>query len=165
MPTKAAHQDRKIDDAAFGAIYGSITVMGVLAVSTPDALTAVEMAAMLFASILAVALAKAYADLAANVLSSGRPASWDMVVEAWRLGRTTLIAVNVPTLTFLGSALGLYDVAMAHTLAKFLAVSLLIFYGARIGFRLTGKLLPMVTGGGVAGAVGLSLALLKTFIH
>ncbi|MEL6597762.1 MAG: hypothetical protein AAFQ47_17635, partial [Pseudomonadota bacterium] len=75
MPTKAAHQDHKIDDAAFGAIYGSITVMGVLAVSTPDALTAVEMAAMLFASILAVALAKAYADLAANVLSSGRPAS------------------------------------------------------------------------------------------
>ena len=111
-----------------------------------------------------VALAKAYADLAAQVLASGSPVSWSLILDAWSHGRTTLIAVNLPTLAFLGGAVGIFGVQEAFVLAQISAIGLLIYYGARIGFRLTGRVVPMVVGGAFPGGIGLALSFLKTLL-
>ncbi|MEO1406531.1 MAG: hypothetical protein AAFV54_08575 [Pseudomonadota bacterium] len=155
----------KIDDAAFGAIYGSISVMGILAATPSAGVNPLVMAGTLLTSILAVTLAKAYADLAATILEAGRPASVDMITAAWAHARTTLIAINLPTAAFLLSGMGLYEVGTAVVLAQIFAVGLLIYYGARIGLRLTGRLLATCLGGAFTGAIGLTLALLKNLIH
>ena len=155
----------RIDDAAFGAIYGSISVMGILAACIPATRNPLMMAGTLFSSLLAVGLAKAYADLASTVLATARPASLDMVATVWSKARTTLLAVNLPTLAMLGGAMGLYGADTALVLAQVFAIALLIFYGARIGFRLSGTLAATCLGGAFTGAIGVALSVLKTLVH
>lgn len=156
---------KRIDDAAFGAIYGSITVLGILAATDPETLNAFVTAGTLFTSLLAVSLAKAYADLASMVLETARQASIEMVRTAWAHGRTTLIAVNLPTLSMLLGALGIYSDEIALWLAQFFAIALLVYYGARIGYRLLGTVFSTCVGGAFTGAIGLALSLLKNVFH
>lgn len=159
----AAHNS--IDEAAFGVIYGTITVMGVLVATKPDDLNPLVTAGMLFTTVLAVALAKAYADLASKALQSGRHPDKSMIAQSWAHSRTTLIAANAPTLAMLLGAAGLYGVDMALVLAQIFAIVLLLFYGARIGLRLSGRIAPAVLGAAFTGCIGLALSLLKNLLH
>jgi hypothetical protein len=156
---------KTIDDAAFGVIYGAVTVMGVLAATDPDHLDSFHMAVSLFVTVLAVTLTKAYADLASTVLKTTTPANRTLVHAAWAHSRTTLIAANGPTLAMLLAAAGLYSTNTALILAQVLAIGLLIFYGARIGWRLYHRLLPMIFGGAFTGVIGLGLSFLKAVLH
>lgn len=154
-----------IDEAAFGVIYGAITVMGVLAATSPDHLNPLLTAGTLFVTVLAVALAKAYADLASNTLKSGQPADKGMIATSWRHSRTTLIAANGPTLAMLLSAAGFYNATVALALAQILAIMVLLFYGARIGFKLTQRLMLTVFSAAFSGGIGIALSLLKNLWH
>lgn len=156
---------KSIDEAAFGVIYGTIAVMGVLMATNRDHLNPWVTVGTLFATVLAVSLAKAYADLASNTLKTGRHANVSMIAASWEHSRTTLIAANGPTLAMLLSAAGLYDATIALILAQLLAIVLLLFYGARIGFRLTGRLIPALLGATLTGGIGLALSLLKNLWH
>ncbi|MEO1424122.1 MAG: hypothetical protein AAFV09_13260 [Pseudomonadota bacterium] len=156
---------RRVDDAAFGAIYGAITVMGILAATDPATLNPLAMAGLLFTSVLAVALAKAYATMAATALKTNRSANWASVSSAWAHSRTVLLAVNVPTLVMVLSAARILDRASALFLAQVSALGLLIFYGARIGFRLSRTLFAACLGGAFTGAIGLAISLLKNLLH
>lgn len=154
-----------IDEAAFGVIYGSITVMGILVATQPDDLNPLVTAGGLFVTVLAVTLAKAYADLTSNVLQSGHNASKGMVARSWAHSRTTLIAANGPTLAMLLCAAGFYSTHVALVLAQVSAIGLLFFYGARIGLRLTGRLFPALLGAAFTGSIGLVLSFLKNVLH
>lgn len=154
-----------VDEAAFGAIYGAITVMGVLGATRPDDLDPLLTAGSLFVTVMAVALAKAYADLASNTLTSAQPVDKDMIANSWRHSRTTLIAANGPTLAMLLSSAGFYDATMALALAQVLAIMVLLFYGARIGFKLTQRLMPTVFSAAFSGGIGIALSLLKNLWH
>ena len=55
-------QAQRIDEAAFGVVYGSITVMALLMAMTPPLEEPGRKALILFGSVFAVALAKAYAE-------------------------------------------------------------------------------------------------------
>lgn len=116
-----------IDEAAFGVIYGAVTVMGVLVATRPEGLNSLVMAGILFTTVLAVALTKAYADLASTTLQSGRHADKSVIAQSWAHSRTTLIAANGPTLAMLLSAAGLYAVDVALILAQICAIALLFF--------------------------------------
>ncbi len=71
----ATEGSASIDEAAFGVIYGAVTVMGVLMATRPDGLNPLLMAGTLFTTVLAVTLAKTYADLASTVLKTGQQAN------------------------------------------------------------------------------------------
>ncbi len=156
---------KTIDEAAFGVIYGAVTVMGVLAATNPDHLDPLRLAATLFVTVLAVTLTKAYADLAATVLKMETPASRTLVKASWDHSGTILIAANGPTLAMILAAVGIFSVGTGLIVAQVLAISLLVFYGARIGFRLYHRVGPALIGGGFMGAIGLGLSFLKNLLH
>ncbi|MEL7013144.1 MAG: hypothetical protein AAFO72_07680 [Pseudomonadota bacterium] len=156
---------RDIDEAAFGVIYGTITIMGVLAATDTSHFDPLTTGLTLFLAVLAVALAKTYADLASKALAAGRGHSATTIRAAWVHSRTTLLAANGPTLAMLAGAAGLYDGAIAMVLAQSCAVGLLLFYGWRIGWRITGRALPSGLSALSMGAVGLALTALKYAVH
>ena len=156
---------RDVDDAAFGVIYGTITVMGVLAATDPAKFDPLKTGLTLFVTVLVVALAKTYADLAAKFLATGTGHSIATVRSAWAHSRTTLLAANGPTLAMFAGAAGLYGHAMAMGLAQVCAMGLLLFYGWRIGWRISGRLLPSILSALAMGAAGLALTALKLAVY
>ncbi|MEM9343894.1 MAG: hypothetical protein AAGA87_12690 [Pseudomonadota bacterium] len=160
-----AGRARDIDDAAFGVIYGTITVMGVLAATDSAQFDPLTTGLTLFVTVLAVALAKTYADLASKALSSGEHHSARSIGAAWRHSRTTLIAANGPTLAMLVGAAGAYAPAVAMGLAQACAMALLLFYGWRIGWRISERVLPSAISALAMGAGGLALTALKHAVH
>lgn len=163
----ATSHDRaaSVDEAAFGIIYGSITVMGVLAATNPDYTTSFNTAGTLFFSVLAVTLAKAYADVVSTVLKTGRSADRQIIMESWHHSRSTLLAANGPTLAMLLGAVGLYGPDLALLAAQVIAIGVLFFYGARIGLRLSGTWTSAILGAGLTGGIGLAISLVKTIWH
>ncbi|MEM9814205.1 MAG: hypothetical protein AAF913_16235 [Pseudomonadota bacterium] len=155
----------RIDEAAFGVVYGTITVMGLLLAMDPDHIEPLRAAGYLFVSVLAVAMAKAFAELCETALKTGQNARPADIASAWRHSRTTLIAANGPTGAFLLAATGLIDGATAHALAQLLAIALLCAFGVRIGRALDGTVRASVIGAAVCGGIGLAIALLKNAIH
>ncbi len=99
-------QAHKIDEAAFGVVYGSITVMALLMGVQPPIDDPGHKAILLFGSVFAVAVAKAYAEICERILQSGHAATWSDVRAVWHHSRTVLLAANGPTLAFLLAALG-----------------------------------------------------------
>lgn len=156
---------RDIDEAAFGVIYGTITVMGVLAATDTAHFDPLTTGLTLFFTVLVVALAKTYADLAAKALAAGKGHSVATIWSAWVHSRTTLLAANGPTLAMLAGAAGLYDRAAAMVLAQACAIGLLLFYGWRIGWRITGRALPSGLSAVSMGTAGLVLTALKHALH
>jgi hypothetical protein len=156
---------RDIDEAAFGVIYGTITVMGVLAATDTSHFDPLTTGLTLFLTVLVVALAKTYADLAAKALAAGRGHSVATIWSAWVHSRTTLLAANGPTLAMLAGSTGLYDSATAMLLAQACAMGLLLFYGWRIGWRITSRMLPSGLSAISMGAAGLALTALKYAAH
>lgn len=156
---------RDIDGAAFGVIYGTITVMGVLAATDSLQFDPLKTGLTLFLTVLVVALAKTYAELAAKALDAGKGHSVATVRSAWVHSRTTLLAANGPTLAMLAGAAGLYDSGTAMLLAQACAMGLLLFYGWRVGWRITGRMLPSSLSAISMGAAGLALTALKHVVH
>ncbi|MEM1386212.1 MAG: hypothetical protein AAGG54_01260 [Pseudomonadota bacterium] len=156
---------RAIDDAAFGVIYGTITVMGILAATDPADFDPHTLALTLFVTVLSVALAKTYATLAAKTLETGKRHSPASVRSVWEHSRTTLIAANGPTLAMLGAAFELYEASVAMLLAQACVMALLLFYGWRIGWRISQRVLPATLSALGMGTGGLALTALKYAVH
>lgn len=156
---------RNIDDAAFGVIYGTITVMGVLAATDPARSDPFVTGLTLFVSVLVVALAKTYADLAAKALATGAGHSVASIRSAWAYSRTTLIAANGPALAMFLSAAGVYEPDIAMALAQVCAMGLLLFFGWRIGWRIARRIVPSFISALGFGAGGLALTALKYAVH
>ena len=57
-------------------------------------------------------------------------------------------AANGPTLAMILAAVGIFSVGTGLVVAQVLAISLLVFYGARIGFRLYHRVGPALKPGG-----------------
>jgi len=151
----------QIDSAAFGVMYGTITVIALLmAIHLPVEQPWGEAFAVL-GSVFAVAIAKAFAEVCDKTLSAGKPADREMLRSAWHHGRTVLLAANIPALAFALAGLGLLPNDLAFSVARFAAFGILFFYGARIGWRLKGSiLLASLSGAGIA-SLGLGVSALK----
>ena len=158
-------QSRQIDEAAFGVVYGSITVMALLAAMRAPIEAPGRNAALLFGTVLVVALAKAYAEICARMLASGNAATWPDVTAVWRHSRTVLLASNGPTLAFLFAALGLYGGDTALFVAQLLAFGLLGWFGGRIGWRESGRVSGVFVGAAATLGLGVLITTLKVLIH
>ena len=118
------------------AIYGLITVLAVLQVFAVHQPSAWHGTVTLFGTTLAVALADAYSDSIAAMLSAQRSLSWEDLREIAHDVWPILVGAQGPTLLLLLSAFGLISVELAITLAQVVAFLLLFGYGWRVGHML-----------------------------
>lgn len=156
---------QRIDHAAFGIIYGAIMVLSILIAAGHHPQPPFETAAVLFGSVLAITLAKAFAELMAHALETGHRIEAGSWGKAWRHSSPTLAVANLPTLCFVFAGLGWISVPMAFTLSQITAVTLLAVLGARVGWVIDRRVMPAVMGALFAGSVGLALAAFKYLIH
>ncbi len=71
---------QRLDKAAFGIIYGAVMVLSILMAAGDHPGSPVKTAVVLFGSVLAITLAKAFAELVAHALNSGER----VTRHAWR---------------------------------------------------------------------------------
>lgn len=162
---EAATGWKRIDHAAFGIIYGAIMVLSILIAAGHHPQPPFETAAVLFGSVLAITLAKAFAELMAHALDTGEKIEHGAWGKAWRHSSPTLAVANFPTLFFVMAGLGWITVPTAFAWSQVTAVALLAMLGARVGWVIERRTLPAVLGAIFAGSVGLALAAFKYLIH
>ena len=156
---------QRLDKAAFGIIYGAIMVLSILMAAGDHPEAPFETAVVLFGSVLAITLAKAFAELLAHALESGERLTRRAWRAAWHHSSPTLAVANLPTLFFVAAAAGWIGSELAVLLSQGLCVLLLAVLGARVGWVIDGRMLPALLGGLFAGAIGLALAVVKVVIH
>ncbi|MBS0124490.1 hypothetical protein [Thetidibacter halocola] len=156
---------QRIDKAAFGLIYGAIMVLSILmaAGDHPDA--PFKTAVVLFGSVLAITLAKAFAEFLAHALDHGTRLSGGGWSDAWHHSYPTLAVANLPTLFFVAAAMGWITVELAVLLSQGLCIALLMVLGARVGWVADGGMVRAILGSLIAGGIGVALAALKVLIH
>lgn len=155
-----------VERAAFGLIYGAIIVLSLLMAlgETPEA--PFEPAVVLFGSVLAVTLAKAFSELLSHGMETGeRILTRKAFGTAWSHSHPTLLVANVPTLLFVFVGLGWLGLDLAMTLSQGFCVIILVLLGARVGWVIGHDWWLPIGGGLFAGAVGSALAVLKYAIH
>ena len=155
----------QIDATAFGVIYGTIMVLALVISAHPPVEAPGRFAVVLFASVFAVALAKAYAELCERMLETGQPARSEDFRDVWHHARTVLLAANGPALAFLLASAGLITGEAAQLAAQVVALAALGVYGARIGWRVRGTVLSAVLGAALTLGIGAGITTLKYLAH
>lgn len=155
----------RIERNAFGVIYGSITVLALLMSMSHAGEEPIKTALMLFGSVLAVTLAKAFAQVSSDAVNKRQRLSRAEIHHAWSHSAPTLVAANIPTLLIAGSASGIYTFATSVWLAEITAIGLLAVYGYSIGWVIYGRRIPGLLHAAFTSSIGLALALLKFVIH
>ena len=165
--THVPHPDLKsIDQAALGLIYGAILVLSLLMTLEAEPATPYRPAIVLFWSVLAVTLAKAFSELLAHALQTReRFLTRKAIAAAWRHSHPTLTVANLPTLLVLAAGHGLVDFAFATAASQVFCVAILAFIGGRVGWVIRpGSWLP-IGGAAFVGGIGCVLATMKYMIH
>ena len=167
VPGRAARAGlpARLDGAAFGIIYGAILVLSLLPPLGGEREDLVKTAIVLFGSVLAITAAKTFAEFVAHGLETGERLDRVALGRAWRHSGPTLAVANVPTALLLISGAGLLPYPLALGAAHGVCILLLATLGARVGWKIDGRLLPAVLGAVFAGGTGIALAALKIAIH
>lgn len=157
---------KPIDQAAVGLIYGAILVLSLLMALEEAAGAPLRPAIVLFGSVVAVTLAKAFSELLAHAIQSHEriltPRAW---VVAWRGSHSTLIVANLPTLVIVAAGLGWIDFSSAVAVSQAFCVSILVILGARVGWAINPTSWLPFGGAAFAGGIGSALAAMKHAIH
>ena len=156
---------KRLDNAAFGIVYGAITVLAILMAAGAHPGTPFETAAVLFGSVLAITLAKTFAEFLAHALDSGERLTRSGWRAAWHHSTPTLAMANLPTLLFVASVLGWLATETALFASQAVCVALLAAIGARIGWVLDRSVFRACAGALFAGGIGVLLAVMKHIIH
>jgi len=157
---------KSVDQAAFGLIYGSILVLSLLMALEENLRSPFRPALVLFGSVLAVSLAKAFSELLAHAVQTHdrflTRSAWS---AAWHGSRPTLAVANLPTLFTLAAGLKWIDFASAIVASQAFCVTILAILGARVGWSIHPKSLLPLGGALFTGGIGVALAALKYSIH
>lgn len=168
MQTKQAPRFgwQPVERAAFGLIYGAIMVLSLLLAlgDTPEA--PLKPGLVLFGSMLAVTLTRAFAELLSNGMETGeRILTRRAFSTVWSHSHPTLTVATVPTLLFLAAGLGWLTIDLATSLSQAFCLMILIVFGARVGWVVKHSWRLSVGGAFFAGGVGCALAVLKYAIR
>lgn len=167
--TSVMNQDtrgwQRLDKAAFGIVYGAVTGLSILLAAGAHPEAPFETAAVLFGSVFAITLTKAFAEFLSHAIDSGtRPTRHDWRA-AWRHSAPTLGTANLPTLLFIANGLGWITSETAIVASQGVCVALLALVGGRLGWVIDGSIPRSMLGATFAGGIGLALAVLKHVIH
>jgi hypothetical protein len=155
-----------MERAAFGLIYGAIVVLSLLMALDHQTQSPVAMAIVLFGSVLAISLAKMFAELLSHAIETGeRILTRRALGSAWRHVHPTLSVANVPAALFLGAGMGWISVHSVVTMSQVYCILILLVLGARVGWAIGHG--PWLSLGGAlfAGALGTALAAIKYALH
>lgn len=157
---------KPIDSAAVGIIYGAIMVLSILMALEETPKTPFRPAVVLFGSIFAVTLAKAFSELLAHAIHTGeRILTGKALMDAWQRSHPTLTVANLPALLVLIAGLGYLDFDHAVLSAQAYCIAILIILGARVGWVINHNSWLWLGGAVFVGGIGSALALLKYAIH
>lgn len=156
---------QRIDKAAFGIIYGAIMVLSILLAQGGHPAPPLETAVVLFGSVLAITLAKAFAEFLSQALEATARMTRGSWRAAWRHSTSTLAVANVPTGLFLAAWQGWIGAETALMWSQVLCVILLAGLGARAGWVPDRRAWPAILGAVFAGGIGVLLAIVKYAIH
>ncbi len=152
--------------ASFGLIYGSILVLSLLMAMDEVRDGPFEAAIVLFGSVLAVTLAKIFAEVLSHSMETGeRILTRKAFGAAWSHSHSTLLVANVPTAIFILAGLGVFSVETATAVAQAFCVFVLVVLGARVGWVINHSWWLPIAGALFAGSVGVGLAAMKYAIH
>ena len=155
-----------LERAAFGLIYGAIMVLSLLMALGEAPEAPFEPALVLFGSVLAVTLAKAFSELLSHGIETGeRILTAKAFGTAWAHSHPTLTVANVPTALFVAAGLGWLATDTATTLSQAFCIAILVVLGARVGWVIGHNLWLPLGGAVFAGSIGIALAFLKHAIH
>jgi len=155
-----------LERAAFGLIYGAIMVLSLLMALGEAPEAPFEPALVLFGSVLAVTLAKAFSELLSHGIETGeRILTAKAFGTAWSHSHPTLTVANVPTVLFVAAGLGWLSMETATSLSQGFCIAILVALGARVGWVIGHNGWLSLSGAVFAGGVGSALALLKHAIH
>ncbi len=150
---------------ASNAIYGTLTVMAVIVAMADHPPPALRAAAQTFGVTLAIAIAKAYAEIIASTLRKGGTLAWEEWREIVRKVSPVLFGSQGPTIMMLLSAFGLFSVDRAIYISKALVLVLLFVYGIRVAQLLhTNRLIQLASGIVIMSAGGV-VVLINYFFH
>lgn len=152
--------------ASSGLIYGSVLVLSLLMAMDEMRDRSSKPAIVLFGSVLAVTLAKVFAEVLAHAMETReRILTRKAFLSAWRQNHTPLIVAAASTLFFVLAALGWFSIETATGLAQLFCVVVLVVLGARVGWVIDPGWRLSITGALFAGSVGVGLAAMKYAIH
>lgn len=114
-------------------IYGLISVLALLQVMDVKTPTAWSGALLLFGTTLAIALAYAYAESIALMLTGRRALSMADLRQVGRDVAPILVGAQTPTLLLLLAALGVFSAQTAIDVAQGVTFALLFAIGMRVG--------------------------------
>ncbi|MEL6708813.1 MAG: hypothetical protein AAFP79_11065 [Pseudomonadota bacterium] len=157
---------RPLERVAFGLIYGAILVLSMLMAAGESTDMTFKTALVLFGSVLAVALAKGFAELVAHAIESGeRMLTKRALCSAWNGSHPTLAVVVLPTALFLAAGLGLCSSGLATVLSQAYCLAILVLFGARVGWVIGHGPWLSIAGALFAGGIGSALAAMKYVLH
>ena len=156
---------RRLDKAAFGIIYGAIMVLSILLAQGSQPAPPLKTAVVLFGSVLAITLAKAFAGFLGHALAARERMTRYSWRDAWHHTTPTLAVANLPTALFLVAWMGWIDPQTALVASQLLCVVLLAVLGARAGWVLDQRLFPAILGAFFVGGIGGLLSVVKYVIH
>ena len=155
-----------LEKAAFGLIYGAIMVLSLLMALGETSEAPFEPALVLFGSILAMTLAKAFSELLSHAIETGeRLLTAKAFQAAWAHSHPTLMVANVPTVSFVAAGLGWLTMDAATALSQAFCVGILIVLGARVGWVINHSWWLPIGGVVFAGGLGSALAFMKYVVH
>ena len=161
----AASGWQRLDGAAFGIIYGAIMVLSILLAQGSHPTSPLETAVVLFGSVLAITLAKAFSELLANALKAQERMTRHSWRAAWHHSAPTLTVANVPTALFLAAWQGWIGPQAALVGSQVLCIALLGVLGARAGWVLDHRVFSAILGALFVGSIGVLLSVIKYVIH
>jgi hypothetical protein len=155
-----------LEKAAFGLIYGAIVVLSLLMALDHKSESPFAMAIALFGSVLAISLAKMFAELLSHAIETGeRILTRRALGSAWRHVHPTLSVANVPAVLFLAAGMGWIGVHSVVTISQVYCILILLVLGARVGWAVSHGPWLSLGGGFFAGALGTALAAMKYVLH
>lgn len=157
---------RPVDKASFGLIYGAVLVLSILMALDIHPHAMFRPAIILFGSVLAMALARALAELLAHAVETGeRIMTVTAFRAAWRGSHPILSVANLPTALFIATGLGWLAAEAALYLSQLYCILILGILGARAGWIISGGLWHPLLGAVSAGGMGFLLAAMKYALH
>jgi len=155
-----------VERAAFGLIYGAILVLSLLLALGETHEAPFKPALVLFGSVLAATLAKAFAELLSHGIETGeRILTRKAFNKAWSNSHPTLTVANVPTALCVAAGLGWLTMDLATRLSQAFCVVILIVLGARLGWVISHSWWLPIGGALFTGGIGCALAILKYAMH
>ncbi len=151
-----------LERLAFGLVYGAIMVLSLLMAAGENTQAKVKTAGILFGSMLAITLARGFAELVARGIETGeRMLTPRALWAAWQGSRPILAVAVLPTLLFLAAGLGWCSAGLATVLSQIYCVAILVLFGARVGWVVGRTARLSFAAGLFAGSVGSALAAMK----